>query len=527
MPPTRHNPHDPFVTTSTASNTGLRTQASQQSLRSTASAASTSNSRTRQPQRDQLFAPSLSRRPTSRTRVEDEVLADSSSEQERRSRRLRPQHKSRQQQVEEQEIVKRDAQGNYLLGGSELGVAGGVPAVKPLVQEDEDEVRMEELNAYYSALAKKYFTSGAAMTTTRRIDEDYERDRPDMMYCLKAEVIQKLESEKWLYEHVDRFQSAFERTPREMQHCRMTTMYSFRTTPASNSDPRTAYMSHSHQPIASKRQKAGTFMRHSHVSRCSGFWDDSTVPETLSSNERKSQLLLVVTPFLFPTIKSKYTKSSWLSARISLVMDRGGRGFSSQQGCTLSTRPQSRLGFMTSKSYRDGWHAVPGGRCPLACNLGAGKEAGARVCEGLGFCDEVGTPWSAMLPNDISSCTQAAEALCCNPTSKRSLCRRDKMLLMLTHKKPAPHSVSLGCGDMRAWEMTRLRGQRGRRKQMPEPASTQQKAGPHGATHTLASVLTGKRERKRLRSWAGGGFIFVSVASPSSKPWRGQQQHEL
>lgn len=91
-------------------------------------------------------------------------------------------------------------------------------------------------------------------------------------------------------------------------------------------------MSHSHQPIASKHQKAGTFMRHSHVSRCSGFWDDSTVPETLSSNERKSQLLLMVTPFLFPPIKFKYTKSSWLSARISLVMDRGGRGSSSEQG---------------------------------------------------------------------------------------------------------------------------------------------------------------------------------------------------
>lgn len=142
MPPARHIPHDPFTTTSTTSSTGLRTQASQQSLRSTASAASTSASRTRQQQRDQLFAPSLSRRPNSRTRVEDEVLADSSSEQELRSRRQRPQHKSRQQQAEEQDIVKRDAQGNYLLGGSDLGLGGAVPVVKPLMQEDEDEVRM-------------------------------------------------------------------------------------------------------------------------------------------------------------------------------------------------------------------------------------------------------------------------------------------------------------------------------------------------------------------------------------------------
>lgn len=146
MPPARHNPHDPFTTSSTASGTGLRTQASQQSLRSTASAASTSASRTREQQRDQLFAPSLSRRPTSHTRVEDKVLADSSSEQELRSRRPRAQHKSRQQQAEEQDIVKRDAQGNYLLGGSDLGMGGTVPAVKPLVQEDEDEARMGMLN---------------------------------------------------------------------------------------------------------------------------------------------------------------------------------------------------------------------------------------------------------------------------------------------------------------------------------------------------------------------------------------------
>lgn len=126
--PSSRSQHDPFTTTSNAAGPSLRTNAS---------AAST---RTRQ----QLFAPSLSRRPTtSRTtpRVEDDVLPDSDSEQEnvttprqrqpvRRLRHASPgdrhgRFKPKQQpqaQAEELEIVNRQPDGSYLLGGSTMGV---------------------------------------------------------------------------------------------------------------------------------------------------------------------------------------------------------------------------------------------------------------------------------------------------------------------------------------------------------------------------------------------------------------------
>lgn len=126
MPPSRSQ-HDPFTTTSNAAGPSLRTNAS---------AAPT---RTRQ----QLFAPALSRRPTSRTaaRAEDDVLPDSDSEQEnvtahrqrQQHRRIRhgspegrhPRLKPKQQpqaHVEEPDIVNRQPDGTYLLGGSGVGL---------------------------------------------------------------------------------------------------------------------------------------------------------------------------------------------------------------------------------------------------------------------------------------------------------------------------------------------------------------------------------------------------------------------
>lgn len=110
--------------------------------------------------------------------MDDEVLADSSSEQERRRRvggvrgrgRGSPaagRHKK--QHTEDLEIVKRDSQGNYLLGGSELmGNAKALVQVQDLV--DEEEKALEEVDAYYEALAKRYFSSGAEVTT-RRVEE--------------------------------------------------------------------------------------------------------------------------------------------------------------------------------------------------------------------------------------------------------------------------------------------------------------------------------------------------------------------
>jgi hypothetical protein len=124
MPPRQQ--HDPFTDAPlrpTTGNPALRSQPSQHSLRSNASTAS---SRSRAP-RD-LFAPHLSRRPTSRAtpRVEDEVLADPVSDEEltvpppRQSRRIRqgsPEKHSRARvrDGEELDIVNRQPNGSYIL----------------------------------------------------------------------------------------------------------------------------------------------------------------------------------------------------------------------------------------------------------------------------------------------------------------------------------------------------------------------------------------------------------------------------
>ena len=155
MPASRH-PQDPFTdaplrpttsnATSLAANPSLRNQTSQHSLRSNASTAS---SRTRQ-QRD-LFAPSLSRRPTSRAtpRVEDEVLADSDSEQDlalQRQRQLRrtrlgsPEGKHsrlKPKQDEEQDFVNRRSDGSYLLGVTGFGESVAVPQMSFSKTEEE------------------------------------------------------------------------------------------------------------------------------------------------------------------------------------------------------------------------------------------------------------------------------------------------------------------------------------------------------------------------------------------------------
>lgn len=117
--PTRQQ-HDPFVDAPlrpTSLNPSLRVQASQ------------APSRVR-PQRD-LFAPALLRRPTSRAtpRVADEVLADPDSDEEnathqhlqqqRRLRRIRGASPLRPRGDEDVEIVNRQPDGGYLLGGIE------------------------------------------------------------------------------------------------------------------------------------------------------------------------------------------------------------------------------------------------------------------------------------------------------------------------------------------------------------------------------------------------------------------------
>ena len=155
MPPTRQH-HDPFTdaplrpTTSNSNalnaQPSLRSHTSQHSLRSNASTAS---NRPRQ-QRDNLFAPSLSRRPTSRAtpRVEDEVLADSESEQDlaarqRQLRRIRhgsPEGKHsrlKAKQEEELDFVNRQPDGSYLLGVAGFGETVAVPQMSVPKSEEE------------------------------------------------------------------------------------------------------------------------------------------------------------------------------------------------------------------------------------------------------------------------------------------------------------------------------------------------------------------------------------------------------
>lgn len=219
--------HDPFTTSSTAAASSLRSHHSQTNLR--ANAASTASTRTRQPAN--LFAPSLLRRPTSRTtpRVEEDVvLPDSDSEvevsllaqtrqpqlqQTRRTRhespdtgrhgRLRP----RQQQAEEQDIVNRQPDGSYLLGASTLGIAAPKAMFAPSQQDGERTPEQEE--TYHRELARRYFTSGAHMggRHSKTMEDEYEQEKPQLMASLRRQVMQKLEDEKWLYEASDRFQT--------------------------------------------------------------------------------------------------------------------------------------------------------------------------------------------------------------------------------------------------------------------------------------------------------------------------------
>ena len=165
-------PHDPF-TSNTASSLRQPTHAS---------AAPT---RTRQP--PSLFAPSLLRRPTSRTtpRVEEDVvLPDSDSEpdtsllglaQRPRQQQQQPLRRTRhgspensrharlraRQQAEDHDIVHRQPDGSYLLGASTLGIAA--PQTMFAMGQQDGDMTPEQLDNYHRDLARRYFTSGTHM----------------------------------------------------------------------------------------------------------------------------------------------------------------------------------------------------------------------------------------------------------------------------------------------------------------------------------------------------------------------------
>lgn len=149
MPPLSRVPHEASTTTTSAP--CLRAQASQSSIRSNATATS---ARTTRQQGNDLFAPTLSRRPTGRARAEDDVLADSGSEQEtavthrprphaRRVRHGTPEARHTRQrprpQLEEQDIVNRQADGNYLLGAVSLHAPVSAQLFGQQAHEEEDQ----------------------------------------------------------------------------------------------------------------------------------------------------------------------------------------------------------------------------------------------------------------------------------------------------------------------------------------------------------------------------------------------------
>ncbi|KAI7466350.1 hypothetical protein KC357_g7380 [Hortaea werneckii] len=197
--------------------------------------ASTAPTRTRHQQpRDNLFAPNLSRRPTARStpKVEDEVLADPESEAEaaaaaqrhrqtRRARQGSPESriaggKARVKteelpQKEDEagvvgEIVNRREDGGYLLGVS----AGNEALAQHLfAPELKAELEVAETDAQDAANARSYWTSGVALggRGSKKMEEEFDEIAPTLMVRLREQAMQKIESERWMYEPLDRYQA--------------------------------------------------------------------------------------------------------------------------------------------------------------------------------------------------------------------------------------------------------------------------------------------------------------------------------
>ncbi|KAK1067486.1 hypothetical protein LTR74_006347 [Friedmanniomyces endolithicus] len=169
-------------------------------------------------QRD-LFAPALSRRPTSRAnpRTAGDVLADpaDSEEEVRQSRKTRlgsppPELKYSRRRAraaaaaeEDVEIVVRRANGEYLLDVSAANEAlEGEMGAPEMVAEREE----ANADAYYAAVARQYFTSGMAMggRVMKKREDDPEEQVVAMMAHLRSSALRKLDEERWLVEPLDR-----------------------------------------------------------------------------------------------------------------------------------------------------------------------------------------------------------------------------------------------------------------------------------------------------------------------------------
>ncbi|RMZ23491.1 hypothetical protein D0859_12470 [Hortaea werneckii] len=222
--------------------------------------ASTASTRTRHQQpRDNLFAPNLSRRPTARStpKLDDEVLADPESEAEaaaaaqrqrqrqtRRARQGSPESrlasgKARVKTEELPEVVEEEVVGEIVNrredGGYFLGVSTGNEALAQhlFAPELKAELEVAETDAQDAANARSYWTSGVALggrgskkmeegkwDYTRLflwwgskgwlytdLDAEFDEIAPTLMVRLREQAMQKIESERWMYEPLDRYQA--------------------------------------------------------------------------------------------------------------------------------------------------------------------------------------------------------------------------------------------------------------------------------------------------------------------------------
>lgn len=204
MPSTRHTPGDPFTEAPlrhpTVAPPNLRAAAAAQSHHALRSGASTASSRSRQQPQQQanLFAPSLSRKPTSRRATpsyEDDVLADddgddaeepagAASQPARRLRHARARHGSpegklvraqqkarlEREREEETEFVLRKSDGSFL-----NEIEGLDACLNEHLQAEEvvDEEEVKAMDEIHSTAVRHYFTTAPIAGT--RANEKHER----------------------------------------------------------------------------------------------------------------------------------------------------------------------------------------------------------------------------------------------------------------------------------------------------------------------------------------------------------------
>ncbi|KAK4548508.1 hypothetical protein LTR36_009418 [Oleoguttula mirabilis] len=114
--------------------------------------------------------------------------------------RLRP------KQEEEPDIVNRQADGSYLLG---ISASSEAIAPEQLALELLAERAAAETDADDAMGARSYFTSGTALggRSSKKADEEYDDMALGMMIRLREQAMQRLESERWLFEPLDRYHS--------------------------------------------------------------------------------------------------------------------------------------------------------------------------------------------------------------------------------------------------------------------------------------------------------------------------------